>query len=60
MTIPERGRPVFWRTLPAASSPTPGMSLLIGSCFWINDDRDGFYAAPSGSSCSASGPCSRC
>ena len=21
------------------------MSLLIGSCFWINDDRDGFYAS---------------
>jgi hypothetical protein len=21
------------------------MSLLIGSCFWINDDRDGFYSA---------------
>ncbi len=44
VTIPERGRPLYWRTLPAAI-PDAGLSLLIGSCFWINDDRDGFYSA---------------
>ena len=44
VTIPERGRPLYWRTLPTAL-PDAGLSLLIGSCFWINDDRDGFYAA---------------
>jgi len=44
VTLPERSRPVFWRTLPA-KIPDSGMSLLIGSCFWINDDRDGFYSA---------------
>jgi hypothetical protein len=44
VTIPEAGRPGFWRTLPQ-SLPDAGISLLIGSCFWINDDRDGFYSA---------------
>src|SRR3954451_17798223 len=41
VTIPERGTPLYWRTLP---NQLP-VSLLIGSCFWINDDRDGFYSA---------------
>ena len=44
VTIPERGRPLFWRTLPSRL-PDAGLSFLIGSCFWINDDRDGFYAS---------------
>ena len=44
VTIPERGAPLFWRTLPQRI-PDAGMTLLIGSCFWINDDRDGFYAS---------------
>jgi hypothetical protein len=44
VTIPEAGRPLLWRTLPQAL-PDGGISLLIGSCFWINDDRDGFYSA---------------
>jgi hypothetical protein len=45
ITVPERdGPPLRWRTLPAAI-PDDGMSVLIGSCFWINDDREGFYAA---------------
>jgi hypothetical protein len=44
VTIPEAGRPLLWRTLPQAL-PGGGISLLIGSCFWINDDRDGFYSA---------------
>ena len=43
VTIPERGRSLYWRTLPA-SLPDAGLNFLIGSCFWINDDRDGFYA----------------
>ena len=39
------------RARPAAAlahAPEPScreVSLLIGSCFWINDDRDGFYAS---------------
>src|SRR3954468_14172656 len=41
VTIPERGTPVYWRTLP---DELP-LTLLIGSCFWINDDREGFYSA---------------
>ena len=44
VTIPESGRPRFWRTLPS-TLPDAGVSLLIGSCFWINDDRDGFYSS---------------
>jgi hypothetical protein len=44
VTVPERGKPLFWRTLPK-QLPQQGISLLIGSCFWINDDRDGFYSA---------------
>ena len=44
VTIPERGRPLYWRTLPSRL-PDAGLSFMIGSCFWINDDRDGFYAA---------------
>src|SRR3954454_19846355 len=42
-TIPEAGQPQLWRTLPQ-SLPEAGISLLIGSCFWLNDDRDGFYS----------------
>src|SRR5437868_14854159 len=34
-------RTVYWRTLPAELP----LSLLIGSCFWLNDDRDGFYSS---------------
>lgn len=44
VTIPELGRPVHWRTLPA-TLPAEGISLLIGSCFWLNDDKDGFYSS---------------
>jgi len=43
-TIPEAGQPQLWRTLPQ-SLPDAGIRLLIGSCFWINDARDGFYSA---------------
>lgn len=41
VTIPERGRPLQWRTLP---NKLP-VSLLIGSCFWLNDDKDGYYSS---------------
>jgi hypothetical protein len=44
VTIPELGRPVFWRTLPT-ELPQDGVSLLIGSCFWLNDDKEGFYSS---------------
>jgi hypothetical protein len=44
VTIPEADRPFLWRTLPH-QLPDEGVSLLIGSCFWINDDRDGFYSS---------------
>src|SRR5690348_123708 len=44
VTIPEAGRPFLWRTLPQ-TVPDGGISFLIGSCFWINDNRDGFYSA---------------
>jgi hypothetical protein len=44
VTIPEADRPFLWRTLPQ-TLPDAGVSLLIGSCFWLNDDRDGFYSA---------------
>jgi len=44
VTIPEADRPLLWRTLPTQLPPA-GVSLLIGSCFWLNDDRDGFYSA---------------
>jgi hypothetical protein len=44
VTLPEVDRPLLWRTLPTAIPPE-GVSLLIGSCFWLNDDRDGFYAS---------------
>lgn len=37
-------RQVFtWRTLPQALDD--GVTLLMGSCFWLNDDREGRYAA---------------
>ena len=44
VTIPEVERPFLWPTLPQ-QLPDEGVSLLIGSCFWINDDRDGFYSS---------------
>jgi hypothetical protein len=44
VTIPEAGRPALWRTLPDAL-PDTGASFLIGSCFWLNDDKEGFYPA---------------
>ena len=44
VTLPELGRPVLWRTLPT-QLPPEGVSLIIGSCFWLNDDKDGFYAS---------------
>jgi hypothetical protein len=44
VTLPEADGPLLWRTLPTGIPPE-GVSLLIGSCFWINDDRDGFYAS---------------
>ena len=44
VTLHGRARPVLWRTLPA-TLPEAGMSFLIASCFWINDDRDGFYSS---------------
>jgi hypothetical protein len=45
VTIPEHGRTLFWRTLPHALPERGSVNLLIGSCFWINDDREGHYAA---------------
>jgi len=39
IAFPERT--VYWRTLPTELP----LNLLIGSCFWLNDDRDGFYSA---------------
>ena len=44
VTLPEVDRPLRWRTLPS-KLPPEGVSFLISSCFWINDDRDGFYAS---------------
>ena len=44
VTIPEAPKPFLWRTLPK-QLPSEGVSLLIGSCFWLNDDRDGYYSA---------------
>ena len=44
VTLPEIDRPLRWRTLPS-ELPPEGVSFLISSCFWINDDRDGFYAS---------------
>jgi len=44
VTFPELDRPLHWRTLPQRL-PNAGVSLLIGSCFWLNDDKDGFYSA---------------
>src|SRR3954454_14341039 len=44
VTIPEAGRALLWRTLPQ-QLPPEGVSLLIGSCFWLNDDRDAFSRA---------------
>lgn len=45
VTLPERDAPPLrWRTLPQ-QLPDAGISFLIGSCFWINDDKDGFYAS---------------
>jgi hypothetical protein len=44
VTVPEHGRPLMWRTLPGAIPENGSVSLLIGSCFWINDDRDGHYS----------------
>ncbi len=45
VTVPEHGERLYWRTLPAAIPETGSVSLLIGSCFWINDDRDGHYSS---------------
>jgi hypothetical protein len=46
VTIPERGGVLRWRTLPVGKKlPDEGISLLMASCFWRNDDPDGFYAA---------------
>ncbi len=36
--------PLYWRTRPQVLAPE-GMSFLVGSCFWLNDDKAGFYAA---------------
>ncbi len=44
VTLPEVERPLRWRTLPS-TLPPEGVSFLISSCFWLNDDRDGFYAS---------------
>ena len=45
VTVPEHGERLYWRTLPAAIPESGSVSLLIGSCFWINDDRDGHYSS---------------
>jgi hypothetical protein len=43
--IPEApGPPLVWRTLPDRLPPQ-GLRFLLSSCFWINDDRDGAFAA---------------
>ena len=44
VTIPG-ARPPAALAHAAERAPAEGVSLLIGSCFWINDDRDGFYAS---------------
>ena len=59
VTLPEAARRCSGGRCPT-QLPPEGVSLLIGSCFWINDDRDGFYASAVRSSCSASGRSSRC
>jgi hypothetical protein len=42
--VPELPSPVLWRTLPR-DLPPEGVGILIASCFWLNGDKDGFYAA---------------
>jgi hypothetical protein len=44
VTLPETSHPFLWRTLPS-ELPAAGISFLIGSCFWLNDDKEGFYSA---------------
>lgn len=44
LDFPQRDEPLRWRTLPA-ELPPEGVSILIASCFWLNGDKDGFYAA---------------
>jgi hypothetical protein len=36
--------PLRWRTMPD-SLPSEGVSFLLGSCFWRNDDKEGSYSA---------------
>lgn len=43
LAFPEQSQPVRWRTWPH-EMPEAGLSLLIASCFWLNDDKAGFYA----------------
>jgi hypothetical protein len=43
--IPELGGPPLrWRLLPT-ELPRDGLRFLLSSCFWINDDREGAFAA---------------
>lgn len=42
--VPELPEPLLWRTLPS-ELPPEGVGILIASCFWLNGDKDGFYAA---------------
>ena len=47
----ESSEPFRWRTLPATITPEPevigphGVSFLLASCFWHDNDREGTYLA---------------
>ena len=41
--VPERPAPFTWRSMP--ESCREGVSFLMSSCFWRNDDKEGHYGA---------------
>ncbi len=42
VTIPELDRSFDWQTMPTAVG-ADGVSFVFASCFWWNDDKEGFY-----------------
>jgi hypothetical protein len=43
VTIPELGEQSYlWRAMPA-QIPEEGISFIFSSCFWQNDDKEGFF-----------------
>lgn len=43
LLIPEVGsKPLVWRSMPTQLG-TEGLAFLVSSCYWYNEDREGYY-----------------